>query len=399
MIKNNETQKSLTDPDSKLMKDNGKFTVGFNNQVCVDANSHIISNYQLNNNPSDLGSITSVSSETKELYGFDKITDITDKGYIDRSDMVNALSNGIIPEVTPLDGKTGFNLEVDYEENVITNDMIKSTNKDDISKCLKAGVVPDIYKDNIESIEVKDVTVYDYEFNEENEKLSEDDLRDIAINEKCFARDSISGKVFCPMGEILRKKSNVNGGARYANKLACKNCKNPCTSASFKVVEFMDNKSFVKRKNINKRKKFVKKISKKVLIKTKANFALLKLRMQTSEHPHASMKFWDKFNSLLLKGINKATGEVGLYYCAYNIRRATNILGVEVLVNYFKYGIKPNAEIYTNNNSVFLKFVDNYHNFIKKSSKKFENFFYLYFIVRQSPPCQVNIVHAKSLWH
>ena len=58
--------------------------------------------------------------------------------------------------------------------------------------------------------------------------------------------------------------------------------------------------------------------------------------MSISEHPHASMKFWDNSRYLLLKGIRKATGELALYYCAYNIRRAINLIGVPTLVAYFK---------------------------------------------------------------
>lgn len=357
MRQNNVTQKSLTDPEAKLMRDNGKFTVGYNNQVCVDVNSQLISNFDITDKPADLGSITNVSIETKEKYNFDTITNITDKGYNDRDDMINALENGIIPEVTPLDGITGFNLETDYEENAITDDDIKSTNPKDIRKCLRAGVIPDVYKNNIESIEVKEITILEDDRQENAENLSEDELRDIAMKENCFSKDIISNKVFCPMGEILRKKSNTKGGARYANKMACQKCKNPCTQAQFKVVEFKNNNTFVKRKEYNKkRKNRAKKIVKKVFIKTKPNIKLLKLRMQTSEHPHASMKFWDNSRYLLLKGKRKVTGEVALYYSAYNIRRAVNLLGTEVLIEYFKQ--KTLQKIVHNSiNSLYFMFI------------------------------------------
>ncbi|MGN0992787.1 MAG: transposase, partial [Bacilli bacterium] len=336
MLDNHSSQKSLIDPESKLMRDNGKFTVGFNNQVCVDLNSHIVTDFKITDSPADLGSITDISSEIKDIYSFDTVTNITDKGYIDRKDMMNSLENGIIPEVTPQTGKDGFDLVTVYEENVITDDMIKSSNPSVIKKCLRAGVIPDVYKDKISSIEVKDVTTYEEENIEDVSSLSEDELRDKAMNDNCFTRHIDSNKVFCPMGEVLRQKSSNSKGIRYYNKLACKNCKNPCCDCPFKVVEFRSNNTIILKKDSNtnkskpkKKKKRTKKIVKKVFIRLNSNFELLKKRMSISEHPHASMKFWDHSNYLLLKGIRKATGEVALYYCAFNIRRAINILGVK----------------------------------------------------------------------
>lgn len=354
MIKNNKTQKSLTDPDSKLMKDNGKFTVAYNNQVCVDVDSHIVSNFNISTNPSDLGSILDVSNELKNVYNFDTIHNVTDKGYNDRNDMIASLENGIIPHVTPSKDKSSFTLETTFEESSISTKDIKSTNPKTIKKCLKAGVIPDVYKDCISSVSVKDVNTYKSssdDVNNSTTSLSEDELRDIAISEHCFSRHIPSDKVFCPMGEILRKKSKFNNGIRYANKLACKNCKNPCTTSPFKTVDFKHNKVFVARKkNKNTKQKKTKKVVKKVFFEFIPDTFLLKKRMATSEHPHASMKFWDNSNYLLLKGLDKVTGEVSLYYCAYNIRRAINILGAQTLIDYFKHGILPN---YVNNDSIF----------------------------------------------
>ena len=344
IINNNLTQKSITDPESKLMRDNGKFTVGYNDQVCVDVNSHIVTDFEVTDNPADLGSIHNISSNIKNTYDFDSVTDITDKGYIDRNDMLNCFKDGIIPEVTPNSGNDGFTLETEFVENNITDDIINSSDPSDLKKCLEAGVIPNLYKDNISSIEVKDVITYETNFqDDEYSSLSCDELRDKAINDDCFTRHIESDKVFCPMGEILRKKSSNSKGIIYYNKLACENCKNTCTDCPFKTVFFKTNQTIVSRKNsesnkpIKKKKiKRTKKIVKKVFIKTKSNFTLLKQRMSISEHPHASMKFWDNSRYLLLKGIRKATGELALYYCAYNIRRAINLIGVPTLVAYFK---------------------------------------------------------------
>lgn len=339
IIENKDTQKSLTDPDSKLMKNNGKFDVCYNNQVLVNSDSHLIVNYNLDNNPADLKTITPLCTEAKDVYDMDIITDVTDKGYNSREDMVTALENGIIPEVTPLDGKSGFVLETEYEESEITEEDKNSKDPKDIKKCLRAGVIPTVYKDNIESIEVIQVTKRETIEEDKFEELSDEELRDIAMNEWCFSRNLKDNKVFCPMGEILRQKSKTDTGTRYYNKLACKLCKNPCTTSEYKVVEFQRNNSFVGRDRKTKRT-LMKRVS-RVVIKTKPNLDLLKMRMQTSEHPHASMKRWDDSSYLLLKSKEKVNGEVGIYYTAYNIRRMINIFNVDNLVNYFKHGVIP----------------------------------------------------------
>lgn len=364
IISNNANQISLIDPEAKLMRDNGKFTVGYNNQVCVDSN-HLVVDFEITDKPADLGTITDISSNIKKIYDFDTVTNITDKGYADRSDMMNALENGIIPEVTPMTkNQDGFELETDYVENEITDKMINSTKPSDIQKCLKAGVIPNVYKDNIKSIEVKDVAVFENVDNDETCNLSELELRDKSINDYCFTRHLPTDKVFCPMGEILRKKSKNKNGIRYCNKLACKNCKNPCCSSQYKTVEFKDNKVLIIPKNSNittpqkRAKKRTKKIVKKVLITTKTNYDLINKRMTLSEHPHAQLKFWDDSKYLLLRGKEKATGEMALYYCAYNIRRAINILGSETLIAYFRNKYKDLSKNNLNN-SHFLSYFFN----------------------------------------
>lgn len=42
-----KAQMSVTDPDAKLMKSNEGFCVGYNPQVAVDAESHLIAGYMM----------------------------------------------------------------------------------------------------------------------------------------------------------------------------------------------------------------------------------------------------------------------------------------------------------------------------------------------------------------
>jgi transposase len=53
-----EKQISLTDPDAKLMKANEGFCVGYNTQVAVDAESHMIAGFDVTNCPTDHGQLT-----------------------------------------------------------------------------------------------------------------------------------------------------------------------------------------------------------------------------------------------------------------------------------------------------------------------------------------------------
>lgn len=70
--------------------------------------------------------------------------------------------------------------------------------------------------------------------------LTEEQMRKRAA-EGYFIRDLEKDRVYCPTGEILRKKSTrKNGDIRYANKMACKQCehKSRCTRSVWKEIDF-----------------------------------------------------------------------------------------------------------------------------------------------------------------
>ncbi|WP_246615158.1 hypothetical protein [Clostridium thailandense] len=50
MKENDVTQKSITDPESRLMKNNGKLDVCYNVQTAVDSKSHLIADFTVTNN-------------------------------------------------------------------------------------------------------------------------------------------------------------------------------------------------------------------------------------------------------------------------------------------------------------------------------------------------------------
>ena len=92
MVEKKTNQISLTDPESKLMKNNGKFEVCYNNQTAVDVESHLTIAMNTDDNPADVGSMSSLGEIIKREYGEENvITNVTDKGYDSKVDMVSCI--------------------------------------------------------------------------------------------------------------------------------------------------------------------------------------------------------------------------------------------------------------------------------------------------------------------
>lgn len=76
-----------------------------------------------------------------------------------------------------------------------------------------------------------------------SDSLVEEQMKKRAA-EGMFVRDLERDRVYCPTGEVLRRKSvKKSGEVRYANKMACKLCeyKSLCTRSPWKEVDFPDN--------------------------------------------------------------------------------------------------------------------------------------------------------------
>ena len=72
--------------------------------------------------------------------------------------------------------------------------------------------------------------------------LAEEQMRKRAAK-GYFVRDLEKDRVYCPTGEILRRKAvKRSGEVRYANKMACKQCeyREKCTRSPWKEVDFPD---------------------------------------------------------------------------------------------------------------------------------------------------------------
>lgn len=71
---------------------------------------------------------------------------------------------------------------------------------------------------------------------------------------------------------------------------------------------------------------------KKVVIRIKEDKEKLKQRMCLSAHPFGTVKWYHGAHYVLCRGKEKAAGEIGLRFLAYNLRRAISLIGVQKLI-------------------------------------------------------------------
>ena len=129
------TQISFTDPESKLMKTSkGGFDVSYNVQIIVDPQSHMVGFVEVTNQCNDMGLLSPVMTSTKEELGVDVMEVVADKGYEDHADMLECIKNGTIPHVPSKSGEKSYKFEVDYKDMEITEEMLNSTESEDIQK-------------------------------------------------------------------------------------------------------------------------------------------------------------------------------------------------------------------------------------------------------------------------
>ena len=345
------SQLSLTDCDARLMKQNEGFGVCYNVQTAVDAQAHMIAGFKVTNSPTDHGQLTALATEVKEAYGGEPLECTADKGYESPSDISSCLANGIIPNVIKRDGGDTQEVAYEYKPCDISDAVKGSTAKEDIQKCLEAGVIPDVYEGRLEKAGVQDVCKTTSAISDSDVvSMTEEQMRQKALK-GYFVRDTQRNLVYCPQGQILRQKAvKRNGEIRYCNRLACKRCKNKCTSAKFKEVDFDKDCLIVRSKLCAKEGEskrhgdgskpcthtgatFKSKVVRYVLHLDKAK---MDKRKCLSEHPFGTIKRALGQYYFLLKGIAKVEAEMSLFCLSYNMRRAINIAGVIPLVAMLK---------------------------------------------------------------
>ena len=323
------TQKLLTDPEARRMHSKDGFHCCYNVQTAVDKGSHLIADYEVTNHNTDQGLLLQVAEKVKETLETETLEVVADKGYESREDIINCIMNGVVPNVAMKYDKKERLYNIEYKEAEITDEIKNSKKPEDIQKCLHAGVLPKCYEETAISVELQGMS-----------QLS------------CFIlRDD--GKVICPMGNILSKTKKRGNNTIYANKDACRQCPNRCTSGrGHKTVSFGPDTNCVPvivygnpKYKLNKipenakispfnhtldRKNCQK--PKKVVIRIKEDKEKIKERMCLSEHPFGTVKWFHGAHYLLCKGKEKASAEMGLSFLAYNMIRAINMVGINKLL-------------------------------------------------------------------
>ncbi len=355
MEETGQSQMSIVDADAKLMKSKNGFEVAYNPQTAVDSNTHLIRDFQMTNQVTDHGllhtTVEGIKEETKE-----EVLEVTaDKGYNNSEDLIKCLEVGVIPHVIPNDGKDGYELEIPYEEEV---GDVTSRDAEELRKCLHNGQIPEAYEKVITKIEVKEVRrkkkSSEVEETTKSPYGTEEEMKERA-KEGYFVRDPERNVVYCPSGEMLRQKSIKKSGAiRYANKSACRHCKNRnlCYKGKneWKEIDFTKDtlekpcREWLKaegkecgqakkvEKNTEKKEKIKFEKVKVVKFKLKPNIEKMAQRMCISEHPFGTIKRAMGASYFLLKGKKKVEGEFALFCLGYNLERANNQLGFEKMM-------------------------------------------------------------------
>lgn len=89
-------QKSLTDPDSRRMKNNGSLDICYNVQSVVDAQNHFVIDISTTNDINDQNQLYAMAKDATDLLESEECTVIADTGYYNASEIKNCVDDGMI---------------------------------------------------------------------------------------------------------------------------------------------------------------------------------------------------------------------------------------------------------------------------------------------------------------
>jgi transposase len=115
-----DQQVSLTDPDARSMATSGKgtATVGYNVQIAVDAEHHLIVAHEVINQGYDRHQLAPMALKAQQAMGCEQITALADRGYFNGDQVLSCEGTGIAPIVpktlTSSGAKRGFFTRQDF---------------------------------------------------------------------------------------------------------------------------------------------------------------------------------------------------------------------------------------------------------------------------------------------
>jgi transposase len=97
MLASPDQQISLTDPDSRSMATSGRGSavVGYNVQIAVDTEHHLIIAHEVTNSGSDRAQLTNIASQAKQVLGADELQAVADRGYYNSEEILACDEAGI----------------------------------------------------------------------------------------------------------------------------------------------------------------------------------------------------------------------------------------------------------------------------------------------------------------
>ncbi|MDF2701057.1 MAG: transposase [Haloplasmataceae bacterium] len=119
MIKDDLSQKTLTDSECRHMKNNGKFEACYNMQISVDSKNKLIVDCDVVNDINDLNQLSNMIKISKETLNKENIKSIADTGYYNGKDIKDVLSKKDTVYIKPQTTKKSTNEEEYSKEKFI----------------------------------------------------------------------------------------------------------------------------------------------------------------------------------------------------------------------------------------------------------------------------------------
>jgi transposase len=90
MLASPDQQISLTDPDSRSMATSGRGSgiVGYNVQIAVDTEHHLIVTHEVTNTGSDRSQLANIALQAKDVLGAEHLNAVTDRGYFNSPEIL-----------------------------------------------------------------------------------------------------------------------------------------------------------------------------------------------------------------------------------------------------------------------------------------------------------------------
>jgi transposase len=90
MLASPDQQISLTDPDSRSMATSGRGSgiVGYNVQIAVDTEHHLIVTHEVTNTGSDRSQLANIALQTKDVLGAERLDAVADRGYFNSPEIL-----------------------------------------------------------------------------------------------------------------------------------------------------------------------------------------------------------------------------------------------------------------------------------------------------------------------